>query len=208
MSAGCTHSRTGGLNVLNYDTFAVTVRDPYELLKEHPGAKDEMENRLCIALRKKNYKIAERQETDRILAEHVLGQSGITDENIPELGKAVNAQALLLIDVTKAKISESLLEKIPHAIDGIMNIFGKPVDNSRQQRHRSDEIKSFASVVKFNVKLIDVEKFDRVWTGEFSSGDLVFSNDDLGDAHLKAIDNLGEKFPIKQPEKTVISNQN
>lgn len=191
---GCSHSMYIGPKELGYDTIAVVARDPYNYFKEHAGMIEMIENRMCMAIKSKNFKIVERSELDRILKLQQISRSILTrDDNAAELGKALNAPVVLYIDVIDAKITESWKTKLleHQLINNILNN-SAPVHQER--------MKVYEAYVKIKAKLIDIEAVEQIGLFESFHKQVVFSPNNFEDTPLIAVDKIGENFPRKRVE--------
>lgn len=187
LTQGCASNRSSGPSQVNYRSIAIVTRDAGQLLRRFPGAVDEIESRLRMALVQQQFHVVERARMQEVLDELNLGTTGITDERGPEVGNAAGAQAFLFADVSQFRIrktwrtnlGQDLLDKL----------------TSTTSSSTPDPGPTYEASVKILARLVDCEQMQGVWAGEAAATAIVFSRNDLGDAHIKAADGIAANLP-------------
>lgn len=189
MAQGCS-LRFAIPRFVDYDSIGIVTRDANQLLKQYPGAKDEIESRLRMGLQDRGFHVVERDRMQELFDELNLSDQGITTSDAIELGKAASAQALLFADVSSVDVRKTWLSQLGEDL--------RAKFSGSTSSEVPDPGASYQATVKILVRLVDVEEMQSDWGGDAKRTVLVFSADDLGDAHVKAADVIAAFLPWKK----------
>ncbi len=187
MTVGCASSKFSGPSQVDYASIAIVTRDAAQLLKRFPGAEDEIESRLRMALVQQQFHVVERARMQEVLAELNLANHGITNKSGPEVGNAAGAQAFLFADVSQFGIRKSWRTNLGQ------DLLDKATSTTSSST--PDPGPTYEASVKILARLVDCERMQGVWAGEAAATAVVFSRNDLGDAHIKAADGIAANLP-------------
>lgn len=193
LTQGCASSGFSGRSHVDYDSIGIVTRDATKMSSQFPNAKQEIDSCLRMGLLNRGFHVVERDRMQDALDEISFAGKGITKSNALELGNAVSAQALLLVDVSGFGIRKPLIKTIGERIPW-------PNDGSTLSSD-FDDVEVYEATVKILVRLVDTEKMQSNWSGAAKATAFVPSLTDLGDAHVSAAREIADKLPRKTREK-------
>lgn len=197
-ATGCYSSKgsaDGGITVIDqalhkHETIAVVVVDNDRRLQPFQGALIEVQDEIISALLNKGYDVAERSQLAKVLDELKFGESVLTENDLSRIGKVADADAILFVNVVKAKVATPTAR---HGFNSVGPILTSPILQIGQVGSNVREAR-----VKLTGRIVALDTAEVMLAAWGEGTAPVYERDELGNAHTTAVEKLAETIPEKE----------
>jgi hypothetical protein len=170
------------------ERIAVVAVDKLDRLKQHGIDIAVIEDQLIGDLTRRGFKAVERSALDKLLVEKGLQRSVLTEETAVDVGKWIEAQAILIVSVEQAIIHR----KVTQLFTDFLKVNG-------------EKVVTFTAETSLTGKIVDVNTTEVYWVEDRKESNVVFNDKDLGETPRHAARELGACLPSPQKAREVVT---
>jgi curli biogenesis system outer membrane secretion channel CsgG len=147
-----------------------------------------VEDKLGIALSNKGYALVSRSDLEALMREKSLQESGLTEENVSELGKLLNVPAVMIVRITECQASEFQKKTAGGKKAAAARPFGA---NSR----------AHMATAALGVRLISVQTGEVLWCRAAIDSQEVGGKLETSQVLAKVVKKIGDALPQRGSSK-------
>lgn len=187
---GCSAPRLGGRQTQmtgQYAKIVVVCQDPSNRLVKYGVDTLGIEDWLAGSLNDRGFTVIDRGNLEKVLEQQYINRSGMTEANARQVGRLLNADAILLATVGETRVSQAAMPKI-------LSYFGQAAGSLLGNDEPVDVAPQYEARVRISARLIEVASGRVKWGGVGEGSVLVYSDDDLNGADVMAAGDLAAGF--------------